>query len=78
MTEKLFHLEKDCATGVETLREYSPEEYAQRDMDIAAAQEAEIARQAAEAEAAAKKAAVLEALATAAGLTVDEVTAALA
>lgn len=73
-TEKKFKLIINCETGDELSVEFTPEEYAQAALDAAAFTEAEAARQAAEAEAANKKAAVLEALATAAGLTVEEVT----
>jgi len=78
MTETMHKLVVDCETKTESYIPLSAEEIAEHEAAAAAAQEAEIARLAAEAEASVKKAAVLEALATAAGLTLDEVTAALA
>lgn len=78
MTEPLMKLVVDCGTGEAEYIPLTAEEIAQREADAAA-----YAKQQAEAEAATKlaadkKAAVLSALAKAAGLSVDEVTAALA
>lgn len=73
MAEKLTKIVVDCATGDVTEVELTAEEIAQREADATAYAELEATR----AEAAAKKAAVLAALAEAAGLSVDEVTAAL-
>lgn len=73
-TEKLFHLEKDCATGEETLREYTAEEYAQAEAISAAAQQVETERLAAEAAMqAAKESAVAKLVAV--GLTEEEIAA---
>jgi hypothetical protein len=70
-TEKLFHLEKDCTTGVETLREYTAEEYAQAALDAVAAAEAQAAREAEEAARAAARAS-LEAKLAALGIDPEE------
>lgn len=78
MTEIMQKLVIDCETKTEAYIPLSAEEIAEHEAAAVAAQEAEIARLAAEEAAAVKKAAVLEALATAAGLTVEEVTSALA
>lgn len=75
--EKKFKLIVNCETGEQTSEEFTPEEYAQAALDADAYATAQAERESAEAEAAAHKAAVLAALAAAAGLTVDEVTAAL-
>jgi len=73
-TEKLFHLEKDCATGEETLREYTEEEYAQARVVAAAALEIETQRLEAEAATqAAKESAVAKLIAV--GLTEEEIAA---
>ncbi len=76
-TEKKYNLVINCETGEQTQLEYTAEQYAQAEAEAIAFAEAEALRETAEAEAAAKKAAVLEALATAAGLTVEEVSVAL-
>lgn len=44
MTEQKFNLIKDCATGEETLIEFTAEEYAQAELDAQAHAEAEAAR----------------------------------
>lgn len=74
MAEVLKKLVKDVSTGVEQFIDYTPEEIAQRKVDVAAFIERETARIAAEeAKAAAKASAVakLQAL----GLTSEEVAA---
>lgn len=76
-TEILTKLVVDCSTGEQTVVELTAEEIAQREADAAAYAAAEAERLAAEEAAAVKKTAVLEALATAAGLSVQEVTEAL-
>jgi len=78
MTEIMQKLVIDCETSTEAYIPLSAEEIAEHELMAAAAQEAETARLAAEEAAATQKTAVLEALATAAGLTVEEVTSALA
>lgn len=70
-------IEVDCSTGIATEIELTDAEVAEAAAQAELAAQAQVDREAAEAEAAAKKTAVLTALATAAGLTVDEVTAAL-
>ncbi len=76
-TEKKYNLIVNCETGEQTQVEYTAEQYAQAEAEAIALAEAEALREIADTEAAAKKAAVLEALATAAGLTIEEVSAAL-
>lgn len=72
MTEKKFHLIKNCETQEETLVEFTAEEYAQAELDAAALAEAEAQRQAeAEALAALKAAAILK-LTTGQPLTAEE------
>ncbi len=44
--EKLFHQEYNCETGEQTVREYTPEEYAQAKADDVAAKERQAAQQA--------------------------------
>jgi hypothetical protein len=70
-------IEVDCSTGIATEIELTDAEVAELATQAELAAQAQAERESAEAEAAAKKAAVLTALADAAGLTVDEVTAAL-
>lgn len=70
-TEKLFHLEKNCATGEETLREYTAEEYAQAEIDATTAAEAQAAREAEEAARVAARAS-LEAKLAALGIDPEE------
>lgn len=77
MTEILTRLEVNCATGETIEVPLTAEEIAQREADAATYAVEQAARDAAEAEKAAKKATVLAALAGAAGLSVDEVTAVL-
>lgn len=77
MTETPMKLHVDCATGAQTYLPLTVEEIAEREamaIEAAAAEEARLADEEAKAT---QKAAVLSALATAAGLSVDEVTAAL-
>ena len=75
--ETLTKLVVDCSTGEQTIVPLTPEEIAQREADAAAFAEAEAERIAAEEAKAAQKLAVLTALAEAAGLDVEDVTAAL-
>lgn len=77
MTETITKIVVDCATGETVVVPLTAEELAQREADAAAAAVAQAEREAAEAEKAAQKATVLAALADAAGLSVDEVTAVL-
>ena len=76
-TETLTKIIVDCSTGEQVVVPLTAEEIAQREADYAAYQAQKAAEEAAAAEKAAQKAAVLTALAEAAGLSVDEVTAAL-
>jgi predicted DsbA family dithiol-disulfide isomerase len=68
----------DCSTGQQTVRDLTPEEIAEREAQAAAFAAEQAEREAAEAAKAEQKAAVLAALATAAGLDVEEVKAVLA
>lgn len=77
MTDTPMKIVVNCETGVTEEIPLTAEEIAQREADAAAYAAAQAERESAEAEAAAKKAAVLAALAEAAGLSVDEVSAAL-
>lgn len=77
MSETLTRLEVNCETGETIEVPLTAEEIAQREAEAAAYAVEQAARDAAEAEKAAKKATVLAALADAAGLSVDEVTAVL-
>lgn len=78
MTEQLIALEIDCSTGVVTERPLTADEIADREAQAAAWAEQQAADAAAAQAAADKRTAVLSALAKAAGLTVQEVTDALA
>lgn len=77
MAETLTKLVIDCSTGEETVVPLTVEEIAQREADAVAFATAQAEREAEEAAKAAQKATVLAALADAAGLSVDEVTAVL-
>lgn len=77
MTEVPMKLIADCGAGTQAYVPLSAEEIAEREAQVAEWQAAETARLADEEAKAAQKASVLAALATAAGLSVDEVTAAL-
>lgn len=77
MSEVLTKVIVDCATGEVQELPLTAEEIAQREADAAAFAAEMAAREAEAAEKAAKKAAVLAALAEAAGLTTEEVEAAL-
>ena len=70
-TEKLYHREVNCITGEFTVREYTADEYAQRDSDIAAYAAEQAEREAAETAAAEAKASGLAKL-LALGLTEAE------
>lgn len=70
-TEKKFKLIVNCSTGEQTSVEFTPEEYAQAELDAQAAAAAQAEREAAEAEAAAVKASAVAKLA-ALGLTEAE------
>jgi hypothetical protein len=61
-------IEIDAATRIVVERDFTPEELAQREADIAAAEAAEVERQSVIAEKAAARAALLERL----GITADE------
>jgi hypothetical protein len=61
-------IEVDAATGIVVERDFTPEELAQREADIAAAEAAEVERQSVIAEKTAARAALLERL----GITADE------
>jgi hypothetical protein len=74
MSEKKFKLIVNCETGEQTQEEFTPEEYAQAELDAAAAAEAQVAQAAAEAEAAALKASA-EAKLAALGLSAEEIAA---
>lgn len=71
MTEIPMHLIKNCETGEETLAPFTAEELAQREIDIAAAAEAQAAREAEEAARAAARAS-LEAKLAALGIDPEE------
>ncbi len=73
-TEKKYKLIVNCETGEQTSVEFTPEEYAQAELDAQAYATAQAEREAAEAEAAATKASAVAKL-SALGLTEAEVTA---
>lgn len=73
-TEKKFKLIVNCETGEQTSVEFSPEEYAQAEIDAAAYAEAQAAREAEEAAAAEVKASAVAAL-VALGLTEEQIAA---
>jgi cbb3-type cytochrome oxidase cytochrome c subunit len=77
MSEIITRLEVNCTTGETIEVPLTAEEIAQREADAAAYAVAQAEREAEEAAKAAQKATVLSALADAAGLSVDEVTAVL-
>jgi len=73
-TEQKFKLIVNCETGEQTQVEFTPEEYAQAEIDAAAYVEAEAARVAEEEQVAADKAAAVAAL-VALGLTEAQIAA---
>lgn len=77
MAEIITKLVVDCSTGITEEIPLTAEELAQREADAAAYETAKAEAEVVEAEKAAQKASVLAALAGAAGLSVDEVTAVL-
>lgn len=75
MTEETkFHVELNCETGEETIREFTPEEYAQAAAEAAAFAEKQAIREA-ELAAKAEAKASAEAKLTAIGLTPEEIAA---
>lgn len=70
-TEKKFKLIVNCETGEQTSVEFTPEEYAQAELDAQAFAQAQAERESAEAEAAAVKASAIAKL-SALGLTEAE------
>lgn len=72
MSEKKFHLIVNCETGIQETREYTPEEYAQDELDAIALAEVQASRIAAEEALAALKASAKAKLIAGQPLTAEE------